>query len=235
MTIDALRISNSSLTAMKLTGIAAMLADHFNAFINPDYNQTLFEVGRIAFPLFALVLGYNLARIPSAKIPRIMLRLLIFGIVATPIYIILGGGLQHWWPLNILFTLCLATIIVYLLSLPAYNRWAVTARMTALLLFTVIGGLVDYLWLGPALVIVVWRLFSGISAAESTILQVLLLGLFGLLCVMNDSLATLLALPIIYLTIVACQNIRLPRMKWFFYWFYPGHLVALFLIRTAFY
>lgn len=51
----------------------------------------------------------------------------------------------------------------------------------------------------------------------------------------QQALATLLALPIIYLTIVACQNIRLPRMKWFFYWFYPGHLVALFLIKTALY
>ncbi|MDY7218468.1 TraX family protein [Denitrificimonas sp. JX-1] len=235
MTLNGLRISNNSLTAMKLIGIAAMLADHFNALVNPDYNQILFEIGRIAFPLFALTLGYNLARIPSGKIPKIMLRLLMFGIVATPVYIILGGGLQHWWPLNILFTLSLATTIVYLLSLPTYNRWTVTSRKTALLLFVVVGGLVDYLWLGPALVVVVWRLFSGISAVESTILQVLLSGLFGLLCVMNDSLATLLALPIIYLAIVTCQNIRLPRMKWFFYWFYPGHLVALFLIRTAFY
>ncbi len=235
MTINALRISNNSLTAMKLIGIAAMLIDHFNAFVNPDYSRIFFEAGRIAFPLFVLVIGYNLARIPSDKMPKIVLRLLMFGIMATPVYIILGGGLQHWWPLNILFTLCLATIIVYLLSLPAYNRWAVTARMTAILLFAVIGGLVDYLWLGPALVIVVWRLFSGISAAESTILQVLLLGLFGLLCVMNDSLATLLALPIIYLAIVACQNIRLPRMKWFFYWFYPGHLIMLFLIKTTLY
>ncbi len=235
MTLNGLRISNNSLTAMKLIGIAAMLIDHFNAFVNPEYNQILFEVGRIAFPLFALVLGYNLAQIPSNKMPRIMLRLLIFGIVATPIYTILGGGLQHWWPLNILFTLCLATTIVYLLSMPVYSRWAVTARMAALLLFAVAGGLVDYLWLGPALVIVVWRLFSVISAAESTILQLLLLGLFGLLCVMNDSLATLLALPIIYLAIVACQNIRLPRMKWFFYWFYPGHLIMLFLIKTTLY
>ncbi len=212
-----------------------MLVDHFNAFVNPNYNQTLFEIGRIAFPLFALVLGYNLARIPSDKMPKIMLRLLMFGIMATPVYIILGGGLQHWWPLNILFTLCLATTIVYLLSLLTHNRWAVHARMAAILLFVVVGGLVDYFWVGPALVIVVWRLFSGISAVESTILQVLLSGLFGLLCVMNDSLATLLALPIIYLAIVTCQNIRLPRMKWFFYWFYPGHLVALFLIRTSFY
>ena len=235
MTLNELRISNNSLTAMKLIGIVAMLIDHFNAFVNPDYNQILFEVGRIAFPLFALVLGYNLARIPSDKIPKIMLRLLMFGILATPMYIILSGGLQHWWPLNILFTLCVATTIVYLLSLPTDNRWSVLAPLAAILLFAVIGGLVDYLWLGPALVIVVWRLFSGISAVESTILQVLLLGLFGLLCVMNDSLATLLVLPIIYLAIVTCQNIRLPRMKWFFYWFYPGHLVALFLIKTALY
>ena len=212
-----------------------MLVDHFNAFVNPNYNQTLFEIGRIAFPLFALVLGYNLARIPSDKMPKIMLRLLMFGIMATPVYIILGGGLQHWWPLNILFTLCLATTIVYLLSLLTHNRWAVHARMAAILLFAVVGGLVDYLWVGPALVIVVWRLFSGISAVESTILHILLLGLVGLLCMMNDSLATLFALPIIYLTISACQDIHLPRMKWFFYWFYPGHLIMLLLTKMALY
>ncbi len=96
MTLNGLRISNNSLTAMKLIGIAAMLIDHFNAFIHPNYNQILFEIERIALPLFALVLGYNLARIPSDKIPKIMLRLLMFGILATPIYIILSGGLQHW-------------------------------------------------------------------------------------------------------------------------------------------
>lgn len=212
-----------------------MLVDHFNTFVNPNYNQTLFEIGRIAFPLFALILGYNLARIPSEKMPKIMLRLLMFGIMATPVYIILGGGLQHWWPLNILFTLCLATTIVYLLSLPAHNRWSALAPLAAILLFAVVGGLVDYLWVGPALVIVVWRLFSGISAVESTILHILLLGLVGLLCMMNDSLATLFALPIIYLTISACQDIHLPRMKWFFYWFYPGHLLMLFLTKMAFY
>ena len=235
MTLDALRISNTSLTTMKIIGIAAMLVDHFNTFVNPNYNQTLFEIGRIAFPLFALILGYNLARIPSEKMPKIMLRLLMFGIMATPVYIILGGGLQHWWPLNILFTLCLATTIVYLLSLPTHNRWSALAPLAAILLFAVVGGLVDYLWVGPALVIVVWRLFSGISAVEKTILHILLLGLTGLLCVMNDSLATLFALPIIYLTILSCQGIRLPRMKWFFYWFYPGHLIMLFLTKMAFY
>lgn len=235
MTLGARPISNNSLTAMKLIGIAAMLVDHFNTFINPDYSRTLFEIGRIALPLFAFVLGYNLARIPPSKMPRIALRLLIFGILATPVYNVLGAGLQHWWPLNILFTLCLATAIVCLLSVAVSSSWAVPARLSAILLFAAAGCVVDYFWVGPALVIVIWRLFSGVSTAENTILHMALLVLAGLLCLMNDSLATLFAVPIIYLSIVAFKNIKLPRMKWFFYWFYPGHLVLLFFAKVAFY
>ena len=228
-----MRISNNSLTAMKIMGIAAMLVDHFNTFVNPEYNRVLFEIGRTAFPLFALVLGYNLARVPADKMPRIMLRLLIFGALATPIYNVLGEGLLHWWPLNILFTLCLATTIIFFLSLPSDNRWTVPARMAAILLFAAAGCLVDYLWIGPALVIAIWRLFSGRYEPEHIALHAVLIGVvMGLLCLMNGSLATLLAVPIVLLSITAYRNIRLPRMKWFFYWFYPGHLAALLWIKT---
>lgn len=236
MMFNALRISNTSLTVMKIIGITVMVIDHFNSFVNPDYSQALFEIGRIAFPLFALVLGYNLARTSSDKMPKIMLRLLVFGIMATPVYNALSGGLQYWWPLNILFTLCLATTVVYLLSLPTHNPWSTSARLGAILLFVAVGGLVDYLWVGSALIVVIWRLFSGTSNYyERVMLHMVLLGLAGLLCMINEGLATLFALPVIYLATVTCQDFSLPRMKWFFYWFYPGHLTVLLLIKNTSY
>lgn len=231
MTLREWKITDSSLTAIKVIGILAMLLDHYNSFLNTEHSPLLFETGRLALPLFVFVLGYNLARIPSQKLPQLMLRLLIFGVISTPVYNILSGGIGHWWPLNILFTLLVATAIVYLLSAQASSHWQMPIRLIGALFFIVTGGLVDYLWVGPALVVVIWRLFADVRPKERTMLNIALIILTILLCLLNDSLAALLAVPVILLCIQLCQNIDLPRMKWFFYWFYPGHLLALLLLR----
>lgn len=227
-----LKVSNAALTALKLVGIMVMLIDHYNSFVKPEYSLLLFEIGRLALPLFVFVLGYNLARISTAKMPQIMLRLLIFGVIATPLYNILGTGLWYWWPLNILFTLLVATGTVYLLCVPVPPRLVIPVRLAAVLFFTLAGSLVDYFWVGPALVIVIWRVFATDSSAERRLAHVALLILAGLLCLLNESLAALLALPVILVLLQLYQNARLPRLKWFFYWFYPGHLLVLLLVQT---
>ena len=230
--LTRLMVSNAALTALKLIGITAMLIDHYNSLVKPDYSPLLYEIGRLALPLFAFVLGYNLARIPAEKMPNIMLRLLLFGVIATPIYNILGAGLWHWWPLNILFTLLLATGTIYLLSVSPPSHLVILVRLAAVLLFAAAGSMVDYLWVGPALVLVIWRLYLTVPQLERVMLYGALLLLAGLLCLLNASLAALLAVPVILLTVLFYQERQLSRMKWFFYWFYPGHLLALLLIKT---
>lgn len=232
MQTTKLTLTNSALTVLKLIGISAMLLDHYNSFVKPVYSPALFELGRLALPLFVFVLGYNLARIPTAKMPSLMARLLFFGIISTPLYNILGAGLWHWWPLNILFTLLVATCCVYLLTLPVPKHLSVLTRLAAILLLALAASLVDYLWVGPALVVVIWRLFTAPKRLERNLLYVVLVVLTVLLCVLNDSLAALLALPVILLCVPLCQHVQLPRLKWFFYWFYPGHLLALLLLKT---
>lgn len=227
-----LKVSNAALTALKLVGIMLMLIDHYNSFVKPVYSLLLYEVGRLALPLFVFVLGYNLARIPAAKMPQIMLRLLLFGVIATPLYNSLGTGLWYWWPLNILFTLLVATGSVYLLCVSVPPRLVIPVRLAAVVFFSVTGSVVDYFWVGPALVIVIWRVFATDSSAERTLAYVALLILAGLLCLLNESLAALLALPVILVVLQLYQNAQLPRMKWFFYWFYPGHLLVLLLLQT---
>lgn len=229
--LTRLKVSNAALTALKLIGIVAMLIDHYNSFVKPEYSPFLFEVGRLALPLFVFVLGYNLARVPTAKMPKIMLRLLLFGVIATPLYNLLDAGLWYWWPLNILFTLLVATGTVYLLSVPVPSRFVIPVRLAAVLVFAGAGSMVDYFWVGPALVVVIWRLFSPVSRIERVILYVSLLQLSVLLCLLNDSLAALLTLPVILVLLLLYQDAQLPRMKWFFYWFYPGHLLALLLVK----
>lgn len=232
MTLRKWPMTNSSLTVLKILGALAMLLDHYNSFLKADYSPLLYEMGRLAWPLFAFVLGYNLARIPTRQLPHLMLRLLIFGILSTPLYNMLSGGLDHWWPLNILFTLLAATTTVYLLSVPVPKHWNITVRLAGVLLFIASGSLIDYFWIGSALVVVIWRLFTAVQAKERTLLNITLAVLVVLLCLLNDSLAALLAVPVIALCRQTCQTIALPRMKWFFYWFYPGHLLALLVLSS---
>lgn len=212
-----------------------MLIDHYNTFVKAEYSQPLFEIGRLALPLFVFVLGYNLARVPSKLMPKIMLRLLVFGIIAAPVYNILGGDLWNWWPLNILFTLFVATTTIYLLSVPLSDRMATPVRLTAFVFFIISGSMVDYIWVGPGLVVTTWYLFKKSPRLSSVDLLAAcaVLVMAGLLCFFNKSLTALLALPIILLVVLLFQNdTLLPRMKWFFYWFYPGHLLALMLIKS---
>ena len=54
----------------------------------------LFDLGRVVMPIFAIVLAYNLARpgaFDRAAYPRVMKRLAIAGVLATPPFIALGG------------------------------------------------------------------------------------------------------------------------------------------------
>lgn len=226
-----LKVSNAGLTALKLLGLLVMLIDHYNAFVKPEYSPVMYELGRLALPLFVFVLGYNLARIPPEKMPHIILRLLLFGMIATPVYNLLDGDLWGWWPLNILFTLLVATSTLYLWTLSVAPPLVLPMRLAAVLLFAVAGALVDYLWVGPALVVVIWRLFSLKSDSERTVFYGALALLLVLLCWVNKSLAAVFALAIIPLLLLYYQNRQLPRMKWFFYWFYPAHLFALLLLQ----
>ena len=104
-----------ALEALKWIGLAAMLGDHVDKALFDDGLAALSEIGRIAFPLFALVFGYNLAR-PDGDwadtYRRVLRRLLLFGIIALPFSVL---AFERWdlLPLNILFTLALGLGLVW--------------------------------------------------------------------------------------------------------------------------
>lgn len=54
------KTSNAALTAIKFIGITAMLIDHYNSFIKAEYSLLLYEIGRLALPLFVFVFVFVL-------------------------------------------------------------------------------------------------------------------------------------------------------------------------------
>jgi hypothetical protein len=115
-------MAEGSLEAIKWTALVLMMVDHINKFLYAETLPVVFEEGRLVMPMFGFVLAYNLAR-PAALAKgihgRMMYRLLLAGLAATPICIVLNGWLvagSAWWPLNILFTLLLVVALTYLID-----------------------------------------------------------------------------------------------------------------------
>jgi hypothetical protein len=217
--MNAWRISNGSLEALKWVGLLLMTGDHINKYLLHEASPALYALGRIVMPLFGFVLMVNLTRAGALETGlhlRVMKRLAIFALLATPAFV----HLVDWWPLNILATLWLATLIVRLLE-----RGGRTRRCAALIAFLLGGSMVEFWW--PALLccLAAWALLRRPSG-----LRLLLWGLAtASLAVINGNFAALAALPLIW---GASQiDIPMPRSRWVFYAFYPAHLSLLVLVQ----
>src|SRR5277367_6285135 len=104
-------MADGSLEAIKWAALVLMVFDHVNKYLYAEKLPVIFQLGRIVMPMFGFVLAYNLAR-PDALARgvhgRMMYRLTLMGLAASPMCIILNGMFvteSAWWPLNILFML----------------------------------------------------------------------------------------------------------------------------------
>jgi hypothetical protein len=205
-------ISNGSLEALKRIGLVLMTGDHVNKYLLHEAVPAAYALGRMVMPLFGFVLMANLARpgtLEAGVHVRVMLRLAIFALLATPAFVHLVGV----WPLNILITLLLATLIVWLLE-----RGGTANHCAALIAFLFGGAMVEFWW--PALLCCLgaWAFLrkpSGLRLMAWALAT-------ASLAVINGNFAALAALPLIWGA--SRVDMPLPRKRWVFYAFYPAHL-----------
>lgn len=228
----SLSISDGSIEMVKWIALVLMTLDHVNKHLFHGAYPALFDAGRLVMPLFGIVLAYNLARPGSATWlapAKVLPRLVVAGAVATVPYMLLGGLAWGWWPLNIMFTLAVATGVILLLA-----RGGTKAHLVAAATFIVGGAFVEFWWPGVAVVVAAWGLFTGRPAVIVgpvaagilgwTALQSLNLGAF-------TNVWALAAIPLLLL--MAKLQPTVPRVRWVFYAFYPAHLLAIWLLRVT--
>lgn len=224
-----LKVNDGTIEAIKWLAVLLMTIDHINTFLilpltGKPY-EALFNMGRVAFPLFALVIAYNLAR-PRTNanerraILNALLRLTLFGAIATlPYYFATSGRII---PLNIMYTLALGAALIYNLRVAA-DKESRLARYTLYfltnLLFIALAAFGEFSFYGVALIVMAWLFFRYSSAIALMLTLTLILSLQTV----NGTYWALAAIPVFALGYFV--EVKIPRInKYAFYAYYPLHL-----------
>ena len=213
---------------LKLIAITAMAVDHIGALIYPEA-LWLRVIGRLAMPIiaFLLVEGYHHTR----HLGRYMLRLLIFAVLAQPVYrMVFPHGL------NILFDLLVGLCVIWLVE-RIRSRWLVAALLLAI---SIAGFYITLDWwhLG-ILMIFVFHATRGRFGWTAAALGGLLLANAGFFAVVSArtgdpsyqlinfiNLGCMLALPLLS----RYNGQRGRDLRYLFYTFYPAHLLIIYAI-----
>ena len=236
---------------LHIIAMALMLLDHLQATVLSDY-AVLTRLGRLAFPIFAFMIAEGFYHTKNVK--KYLLRMLFFALISEiPFNLMVGSSVFYYAHQNVMWTFLLA--ILSLLIFEKLKEKHIIMQIifipSTVLIFYLIGmfTLVDYHGEGILMVM----LFYFTRAKKDTPLRqrlvlmlVQVLGMYYINCEMLKGLVipvelfghtfeivqqglALLALPIIwcYSTKQGPYN---KAIKYFYYLFYPAHLLVLGLI-----
>ena len=230
--------------AIKLIAIITMFCDHFGDAILGRFS-ILNIIGRIAFPLFCfqIVIGYK----HTKNINKYIIRLLLFGIISQiPFSLFTYSYTGRFDLLNVYFTLAFGLLAVYLLDILPKKYKFIAVVFDILLMIIAEFLQTDYGWFGVCLIICMYLFYndkkSNISNSETSLTffnnNLLFSIVFFALVVIKYSnyfvagsytMAIVQILgtffPIIFMLLYNGKKGH--SMKYFFYVFYPLHLLIL--------
>lgn len=196
---------------LKWLAVILMVVDHIGYFIFPDL-LILRMIGRLSFPIFAFLIanGYQHTR----DVKKYVLRLFIFAnvIQLASIFMI--------FPVNIFYTLTLGLlcIIIYDIDMGYLNKLLMIAGLL------IIAYLIkcDYGPYGVLMILIVY-IFRERYLYMALFMALIGIGYYGLYHIQN-----LAILSIFFFMLYNNKEGR--KMKYFFYVFYPLHMMILFFI-----
>lgn len=213
---------------LKMIAIITMLIDHIGAVLIPS-NTTAYlifrSIGRLAFPIFAFLIVEGFYHTRDVK--KYLTRLGIFALVSEIPFDLAFYGDFYMGHQNIFFTLFLGLLLIMVMKdiERRFPKNLITSNAINTLLvisFCIIAFLLktDYNFLG-ILLITAFYLFRG-----SKMLLVL-----SILLIFGTPIGDISILATLSMVFISLYNGKKGKgMKYFFYVFYPAHLLILFLI-----
>jgi hypothetical protein len=208
--------ASGALEVLKLAALVAMVADHANKYALDHAYPMMEHIGRLAFPLFALVVAANL-RWNTADPQRYFIRLAVWGMASQAIYT-WATGHTH---LNVLLTLGIGVQLV--LAVEALRQHSSVVGVLWLMVVIVATLSCDYRLTGPLLVMLFYGWFARPGPYTA------LLAILGVAALNTSLLFAPAALAsLIVAGVVAWWRPSLPRLtRYWFYPFYPTHLALI--------
>lgn len=210
---------------LKILAIVTMLIDHTGAILFPHI--LIFRmIGRLSFPIFAYLISEGLLHTSNVK--KYMLRLLLFALISeVPFDLAFQGAIYYPQKQNIFFTLFLGlAAIAFLREYFTKNSVMAVAFAVAMAFFAEILH-TDYGWFGVA-VVILFYIYKN-NRVGCVIAFVLLVAVYSLSYSLLEFFSVLSIVPIL---LYSGQKGRW-SWKYFFYAFYPVHLLLLYFLHTV--
>lgn len=226
-----LSFTDGQLEVLKWIALGSMFVDHFGRHLLGLGQETwVFALGRVAFPLFALVLALNLARAGdrSARSARTAKRLALWGLVSLLPSIWARGDPMV---VNVLATLGLGAVLCWVFASAA----RLALRLAVCIAAAVASLHVEFGLAGVFLVpaIYLWR--SGPQPGAAVLAALCLLSTAWLNASFGGGLVavlgTLACVPIAWC--VRRLPVAAPRLQLAFYLVYPLHLALIGGLKSA--
>ena len=213
--------------ALKIIACSTMLIDHVGRLFFPTENIWVI-IGRIAFPLFAFLIAVGF--IHTKNVFSYMQRLFWFGVIAQIPHILFMYYAGLPYKFNILFTLLFGVTALYVITKKSFF---VSIPLVIIMGIIMQLGYFEYGAYGLVLIMVNFFFLK-----HKKIGTVLLTGvhigytyLMHSLHLFTRQIFGTLSIPFLFLYNGERGNI-VPRS--FFYWFYPGHMFFLVIIKILF-
>ena len=224
---------------IKLIAYICMFLSHMGTLLYMrvpyEYYYVSYLIGRLCFPIFAyfIVEGWKYTKSKY----KYLLRLLIFGLVsAVPFYLAFDYGRSDpGFEFDVIITLFLGACCLLLQDL-TWDKMEPKFRFLVILsLLPIVPGIfieMDFGWYG---ILTIWLLgFVGRLTDEKWVKILVLMGAMALTYMVpmryRGWISFLCTFPA-YIMLLLYNGKRGPRLGYFFYIFYPAHLILVFVLN----
>lgn len=206
---------------LKCMAMICMLIDHTGAVLFPQY-LILRMIGRLAFPIYCFLLVEGAMH--TGNIRKYELRLLAFALISEIPFDLAFRGKINWEHQNVFFTLFLGVVALDIAKQCKHKLNAILNFVIMILLADLLNT--DYGGKGIIFILCYYLLY------ERKVIKQLMFAVENILLygVGIQAYASLAAVPMLLY-----NGKKGPSLKYFFYVFYPLHLLILYLIINIMY
>ena len=219
---------------IKCIACITMLLDHIKYSGSIFQNVLTIYLGRLSFPLFAFLAAESYCHTSNLK--KYYKRLFVFALISQVPFMFFRTLVGEWKMLNIMFTLLLGIFSINIYD--KINKKYISIPLV--ILIVIIGEVVkvDYGWLGVLTVFLMYllrnkKMFLPLIYGITVFLYYYSIWGYQYIFTTRIVLSILFTWSSTFI-INKYNGEKGKNMKYFFYWFYPVHMIGVYLLHFIF-